>query len=100
MTAERNETAAIDRLREAIRDRFGSTSTHLGFEQVKLHGSRVWEGRVELFTIQHHTAKYAYAWFDAASSEPIIVLAGPKVRNAREAVASRSTRELTEPQPA
>lgn len=93
MAAERNETTAIDQLREAIRDRFGSTSTHLGFEQVKLHGSRVWEGRVELFTIQHRTATYAYAWFDGMSGEPVIVLAGPKMPSARDAVANHSSRQ-------
>lgn len=81
----------LERLQKAIRDLYGCNGTHLRSEPIQeSYGAKiVWDGVVEIFSVDHDKTSLAYGWVqetDTGSKRYVAVLGLPPVQSARDAV--------------
>jgi len=77
----------IEKIKRAIRSQHGCEAVHLRTKPVhqKFKGKTIWKGEVEVFSVDHATAKRCYGW-TLDNADCVIVLELPPVHSAGSAV--------------
>ena len=80
----------IDGLLEAIKRAYGLVARHTGTVPLveSFRGATVWQGAVEVFDVEHATARHCYGWRYDDDTGPhfVAVLGAPPIDTPRRAV--------------
>ena len=78
----------IEDLRRAVEMLHRCSATHQESRRVEMNfrGQTVWHGHVEVFDLNHSTARRCFAWI--VEEQPVVVLELPPVDSAEAAVRS------------
>ena len=95
----------VEQLQDLVQRLHGVQSKHIRSEPVRegVHGTTVWEGVVEVFTVRGNTrAALAYAWShetDGGGRQYVAVLGIPPINSAHDAVQAHIAAEAKKPRP-